>query len=195
MVATELGRLFEVGFNAGVLTYIQQNQDKIEHKFGDLYRQDLRQLCFSQMVEMIWHQEDVTSLRDRETVKKWLTFFVQKGFLAGLNFFQEYVGYLGKNQSSKQKLEILYYQCNFYNENSLQTAPKEDIEIFRTQLSQFGDPTLTIGKYTETGEFLRADTLTLLRYGKKTRILSVDLSVFSIRSIQQMIDADEIRTL
>lgn len=45
----ELGRLFEVGFNIGMLTYIEQYQ--IPHRFGSLYRQELEQISFSEMVE------------------------------------------------------------------------------------------------------------------------------------------------
>ena len=35
-IGDNLGRLFEVGFNIGILSYIQQNN--IYHHFGNLYR-------------------------------------------------------------------------------------------------------------------------------------------------------------
>lgn len=39
-IADDLGRLFEVGFNVGILNYIHQNQ--IQNRFGDLYSQELK---------------------------------------------------------------------------------------------------------------------------------------------------------
>jgi len=195
MIAADLGRVFEVGFNVGILTYIQQNQEKIDYRFVHMYRLDLQKLRFARMVEKIWEEEDVTSVDDRQIAKKWITFFVQRGFLAGLNFFQEYASYLMKNQTGRNKLEILYYQCNFYNENSLGTSPEDETKLFQRFLSQFSDPVLSIDHYAGKGEFLRADTLMLLRCKNDVRILSVDLSVFSIQSIKHMVDADEMTLL
>jgi len=40
---TDVGRLFELGFNTGFLTAIQQRK-AIESHFGDLYQKDLSRL-------------------------------------------------------------------------------------------------------------------------------------------------------
>ena len=50
-IADDLGRLFEVGFNVGILNYINQNQ--IQNRFGDLYSQELKNLRFSKMKQLI----------------------------------------------------------------------------------------------------------------------------------------------
>ena len=44
MIAANFGRLFEVGFNIGILACIQQQ--KVAHNFGDSYRLDLQPLKF-----------------------------------------------------------------------------------------------------------------------------------------------------
>ena len=66
-IAADLGRLFEVGFNVGILAYIDQN--KISQKFGDLYRQDLQQLKLPQMLKRIVSKE-VSSLNS-QVMESW----------------------------------------------------------------------------------------------------------------------------
>lgn len=84
----DLGRLFEVGFNIGMLNYIEHHQ--IKHNFGDLYRQDLQQLNLPQMVRKLAKQEQVISQNNRKIIEKWCLFFLQKSFLSGVNFLREY---------------------------------------------------------------------------------------------------------
>ena len=75
----DLGRLFEVGFNVGILTYINQHQ--ITNRFNNLYRQDLSKLSYSKMLKRLADKEKVVSEHHRHIVEKWCTFFLQKGFL------------------------------------------------------------------------------------------------------------------
>ena len=86
-IAEDLGRLFEVGFNIGVLAYIEEQ--KIQHKFGDLYRQELQQLKLSKIQQRVI--DKVISTVEREMAKTWSVFFIQKGFLSGFNFLREYI--------------------------------------------------------------------------------------------------------
>lgn len=189
----DLGRLFEVGFNAGMLAYIEQNQ--ISHRFGDLYRQDMQRLSFPKMLRRLADKEKVISEQHRQIVEKWSTFFLQKGFLAGLNFLSEYIKSTGWNNRQLKHLEILYYQCCFSDENSIGTYTKGKEQAFKEVLSQFGNVAVDIGKYAKKGEFLNADTLILLQCGKQFRILCVDLSVFSIKSIRDLVDVNSIEVL
>jgi hypothetical protein len=182
-IAEDLGRLFEVGFNIGVLAYIQEQ--KIKHKFGDLYRQELQQLKLSNIQQRFVAK--VISTVEREMAKKWSIFFIQKGFLSGFNFFREYIKSTGWDKPHKlPNVEILYYQCRFNGDNSIGTYDtKDDSQWFREVLSQFDNldniPQY-ITKYKKKGEFLNADTLILLRHRKEYRVICVDLSVFSINS-------------
>ncbi|MEL6166410.1 MAG: helicase, partial [Cyanobacteria bacterium J06628_3] len=117
-IAEELGRLFEVGFNIGILAYIKEKQ--ITNRFGSLYVEELQQLKFPQMLKRIVNE--VISTLEREMVKKWSTFYLQKGFFSGLNFFAEYLQSIGCDKPNKfRKLEILYYQCQFSGDNSIGT--------------------------------------------------------------------------
>lgn len=190
MIAEDLGRLFELGFNVGILSYIQQNQ--LNHRFGDLYQRDLQVLRFPSLHRRIVERAKVISSCDTQIVAKWSIFFLQKGFLSGLNFFREYLESTGWKP---QRLKILYYQCNFCDDNSLGTHPKGEEQTFKDILSQLGDVKVDIGRYKQQGEFLRADTLMLLHNGRQFRILSVDLSVFSIKSAEDIKDLDNVEVL
>ncbi len=204
-ISEELGRLFEVGFNIGILAYIKEKQ--ITNRFGNLYVEELQQLKFPQMLKRIVSQ--VISTLEREMVQKWCTFYLQKGFLSGLNFFAEYLQSIGWDKPRIiSKLEILYYQCQFCGDNSIGTYEgKNKISWFKELLSQLGSfdsdeieriskqyfwQDLDLGK---KGEFVNADTLILLRYRKQVRIICVDLSVFSIKSNQEVRNLDFVEIL
>ncbi len=187
-IAEDLGRLFEVGFNIGILACIKEKQ--IKHKFANLYLQELQQLEFPRMLRKI--TDKIISPLERKMAEKWSVFFLQKGFLSGLNFFREYLESTGWNEPNKlRRLEILYYQSCFCDESSIGTYVKGEKQWFGEVLSQFDqieNIAQYIGRYKEKGEFLRADTLILLRYGRQFRILCVDLSVFSMRTSEDVTD-------
>lgn len=190
-----LGYLFEVGFNIGMLAYIEQNQ--ITHHFGDLYRQDLQELKFSNMMRRLAEQEQVISQNHRKIIEKWCTFFIQKSFLAGLNFFSEYIESTGWKKHKLKHLDILYYQCCFSDNNSLGTYPKAEKQAYKEVLTQLGDlaKNIELDKYSQKGEFLHADTLMLLRCGKDLRMVCIDYSIFSIKSIRDLLDVDSVEVL
>ena len=187
-IAEDLGRLFEVGFNIGILACIKEKQ--IKHNFGNLYLQELQELQFPKMLRKI--TDKIISPLERKMAEKWSTFFLQKGFLSGLNFFREYLQSTGWNETDKLRhLEILYYQSCFCNDNSIGTYDKGERQWCGEVLSQFDqieNIAQHIGRYTQTGEFLKADTLILLRYRRQFRILCVDLSVFSMRTSEDVTD-------
>lgn len=194
-IAEDLGRLFEVGFNIGILTYIQQQQ--IKSNFGNLYLEDLQHLKFQKMLKQIINK--IVSTQERQTVEKWTTFFLMKGFLAGLNFFGEYIQSNGwNNERNLRHLEIVYYQCCFSDENSIGTYPKGEEQWFREVLSQFEQVeniSQYIKRYKEKGEFLNADTLMLLRCRREYRVICVDLSVFSLNSYEDISNLNYIEIL
>lgn len=196
-IAEDLGHLFEIGFNIGILTYLQQQKEQITHHLDNLYQEDLHTLHFPRVAESILKRARIISEWNRHIANQWLMFFLQKGFLAGFNFFREF------HQSlcvKEQNLEIMYYQCSFCGSNSAWTnhkTEKEEWEEILTQLAPYGlDPAaVDMNFYSRQGRFLRADTLMLLRYGKKWRIFCVDLSVFSVKSASDLKDPNNIEML
>ncbi|MEM1172176.1 MAG: ATP-binding protein [Cyanobacteria bacterium P01_H01_bin.35] len=198
-LAENLGRLFEVGFNIGVLADIQHH--KYQNYFGDLYHQDLQKLRLPILVRKIADAEKIFSTVSIENLERWSEYFIQKGFFAGLNFFREYI----KSTNWKlhlRKPEILYYQCSFHGDNAFATNPKDRQEATRKLLSQFLSADVLdsqlnnyVTKYHEKGEFLQADTLILLRYRREIRIICVDLSIFSIKSAEDLLPLDNIEEL
>src|SRR6476661_2725432 len=199
MISEDFGRLFEVGFNIGILAYIQR--ENLSHNFGYSYRLDLQKLKLPKMTAEIVREANLLASLDAEIVEKWSLFFVQKGFLGGLNFFREYVNSTGWNL---QRLKIVYCQFSFSDANSIRTYNKGDKEAFKELLSQLktAKPSLSddeinsyIRRYSKKGEFLQADTLMLLQYGNDFRILCVDLSVFSPTLAPKTEDINEIEVI
>jgi hypothetical protein len=187
-VAADLGRIFEVGFNVGILAYIDQTN--ISHNFGDLYDRDLQQLKLPQMLKRIVSKE-VSSLNS-QVIESWCNFFLLKGFLSGLNLFREYIKSTGWKETN---IDILYCQCNFFGDNSFGTNEKDEVQGFKNILSQFKNVAVDIGRYKEKGEFLRADTLILLQHRTEFRILAVDQSIFSIKLGKDIRNLDEIEEM
>ncbi len=201
MITENIGRLFEIGFNIGILAYIQQQQ--IPHHFGDLYRRDLEQLELPKMLKRLQEDDRLISDLNIQIVEKWSQYLLQKGFLNGLNFFQEYLKATGWSQQRRrptQDLEILYYQCSFCGDNSLGTYTKnqykdqEYIEVL-SQFDELENIDALISQYSGKGEFLQADTLLLLGYKNQYRILCVDLSIFSVKSTADLMPLDDVEVL
>ena len=197
-IAADLGRLFEVGFNLGILAYLEQHN--ISHKFGNSYRHDLQQLQLPKILKRIVASDELISNLNIQIVDRWSQYLLQKGFLGGLNFFQEYLKSMGWSQAGRKNptLEILYYQCSFGEDNSLGTYPKSDRQQFSEWLSQFGELEhldAIFSQYSGKGEFLKADTLMLLRCQNQYRILCVDLSIFSVKSAADLGSLDDVEVL
>lgn len=199
MIGEDFGRLFEVGFNIGILTYI--HKENIAHNFGTSYRLDLQQLSLPKMMAEIIREANLLGSLDAKIVEKWSLFFVQKGFLGGLNFFREYVKSTGW---TLQRLEILYCQCSLSDANSIRTYNKGDKAAFQEILFQLKTAKLGLSdedinsyirRYSKKGEFLQADTLMLLQQGKDFRIVCVDLSVFSPALAAEVANLDEIEVI
>ncbi|MDY7007339.1 MAG: helicase [Cyanobacteriota bacterium] len=195
-IAESLGRLFEVGFNIGVLADIQHQ--KYPNYFGNLYSQDLEKLRLPTLVRKIVDAEKISDTESIKNLERWSQYFIQKGFIAGLNFFREYIKSTGWKLHLR-KPEILYYQCSFDGDNAFGSNHKDRQQATSKLLSQFLSTDVLdsqlnnyVTKYHEKGEFLQADTLILLRYGRKIRIICVDLSIFSIKSMEDLKSLDNI---
>ena len=96
---------------------------------------------------------------------------------------------------ARRKIEILYFQCDFYNENSFNILDEDEIVSYKKVLQSQGFENVDIPPYKEAGEFLKADTLLLARYKDKYRILVVDLSTFTTSAIHSVSDLNNIQEL
>src|SRR5437879_851495 len=86
----DLGRIFEIGFNTGLLAAIAQHP-KVKHHFDDLYIKDLSHLQKQNLLSAIYQRTGVINQVDKEQVQRWVLYFTQKGYLAGVNLFSEYL--------------------------------------------------------------------------------------------------------
>jgi hypothetical protein len=200
-VAEDCGRFFEIGFNIGILTYIRQHEEQFQHHLTDLYLHDLSEMHFPEMAKNSFRRHKFTiDEHKRKIARQWFLFFLQKGFLAGLNFFYEYMQSLRWNAEEEGPVEIAYYQCSFCGENSLYTNAKTDEQEWREILNQFThyqiDPrSIHLDEHQQTGRFLKADTLLLLRLGDAWRILCVDLSIFAVTNDTNLRDPNNAQIL
>ena len=184
------GRLFEISFNLGILSFIQQKE--IKNNFSTIYQKDLEKINLSKIEKKILEDSQVINIKDKQIIKDWILLLLQQGFLSGFNLFREYVDTIVSNEKY-QRLEIIYCQCNFVEDNSFSVVThKSEKENFLILLSQLGNIDIDIDRYTKEGEFLRADTLILIRRRQSYYLLVVDLSIFTVKSFKNLKDLREI---
>ncbi len=170
------GRLFEVGFNCGLLTFLaQQEQAQMltTRQACSIYQSDLARLRFHPMATFAITQAKTIgpSPQLHQVAEQILLHFCFKGYLLGLHFLEEYLHALGGPYTSR-KIHVRYVQCSFREENSLgmiKVNPVADEQALRQCLTQLdpelGSGSLDVKRYSQTGRFLKADCLVLLQWG------------------------------
>ncbi|MEH2460078.1 hypothetical protein [Nostoc sp.] len=186
-----LGRVFEISFNIGILTYFQHS--KLQHFYGDVYLQPLSKLSLHKIQKAI--ANNFIDKSHQEIIGDWVKLFIQKGWTSGYSFVREYIEAAG--WPTKSKIEIIYFQSDFHNENAFGIKDLERYapDCYKEVLESQGFQNVDISRYMDAGEFLRADTLLLLRYLGKYRILVVDLSTFTTSAIHSVTDLNNIQSL
>ncbi len=187
----ELGRVFEIGFNLGILTYFEQKPFK--RSYGEVYQTPLSQLYLYQISQKLANENHYLDQADRNTISTWVKLFLQKGWTSGVSFIREYIEATGWKYA--QEIEILYFQCDFYNDNCFNLLEKSEQDAYRDILESQGFKNVDISRYKQTGEFLKADTLLLTRCFNQYRILVVDLSTFTTSAIYAIQNIKNIDTL
>ncbi len=192
--AEDLGRLFEVGFAAGILAMIERRG--LTHQASG-YQDDLARLTINPMVEEIAQRQGLSSEVDRQILARWATTFVLKGFLAGLNLLGEYLDVITPRGPRAIAPTVTYVQATFSDANSMGVAPKGRARQVAEWLAQMPDVDVdsTIGRYSRRGEFLNADVLLLLDTPGQRHILVIDLSIFFVRAAGDLQDLDQVDLL
>nr|BBH91691.1 hypothetical protein KTC_64420 [Thermosporothrix sp. COM3] len=196
LFGTYLGRVFEVGFNIGLLESLERHE--ITAYYGDTYKQDLQKLYAPRLIQKLQKYADVSDSWSKANIERWGYFILMRGYLSGLTFFTEYL-----QSFQYADYRCVYILCNFYGSNSLGTYTEKDSRSAALELIQQFDRAgyeveLTEGdlrEYQHTGEFLNADTLLLLTNGKKWRMFCVDLSIFTVRTLEDTHDLTDIAFL
>jgi Cdc6-like AAA superfamily ATPase len=198
--ASDLGRLFELGFNAGLLATITQRKN-IQTHFGTLYENDLCQIRFPALAAVMYKRLGLLSPYDRNALEIWLLFFIQKGYLAGMNFLAEYLSKL-EEDSQGERIDLVYLQCSCSGKNSLdlydqneRTHARQMIAQFRSQHASLTWTEQDFQDYSRLGHFLNADTLLLFHIGKSWRMLCIDESVFSLGTSEEAADLTRVEHL
>ncbi len=197
----DLGRLFEVGFNLGIYYYLSSRG--ITCPSLRLHERRLAHHDTHRLVGHFVRRWRSLTPEDDDLLRRTGTLFLWKGFLGGHDLIDQHIGVLEK-QSGGRTVDVPAYICSFVGANALEDdygeggARAQDEEMDRAHLELLlnGDTaaiSAAFDAYRGTGQFLRADTLLHIRTGRGTRkerhhILCVDLSVLSVRSLDQLAD-------
>jgi hypothetical protein len=193
-VGEKLGRIFELGFNVGLLEDLHKR--KLCPQLVAQYRLELTKILFPRLVRRLVESEGIVGSEDSALLEKWVQYYLARGFLAGRNFLTEYLEAIG--WYNLDKVEVLYFQGSFAGDNTLGINPKSQSQFAAEMLAQFELNVQQVDweRYSRKGEFLKADTLLLLSYRKKKfRILALDLSIFTVREMHDLADLQNIEVL
>lgn len=199
MIAEDQGYIFEVGFNIGILTAFEKL--KLGAGWVNFYRGDLQVLKFREILKELIRRSEAVSTLDQQIIDQWSQLVLLRGFLAGFNFFDEYFQSTGWKT---EKTEVLYCQCCFVNSNSLWTKLRDEDEQHTNILGQFCEVVKNLDKdkiltnrfhYTKKGEFLKADSLILLRHKQEYRVIVVDTSIFSLKSAEDITNLELVEVI
>lgn len=194
ILGDKFGFVFELGVNIGILAGIRHlaSHKKIVSKVHSFYNDELKSLKSSDIIfplrKIAIKNEvvDPTLLKKTETFIEYLIFLgVHKGF----NFIVEYCQAMQKQEKKSSDIHLLYYQCD------LQQLLKEEnvrydglIPKLETMFKQFDCQPPNFHKYTQTGQFFKADTIMLFRMHEKYRVVVIDVGLFSVPDITYVPD-------
>lgn len=185
------GHLFELAFNAGILTAIHQSEMKYDHM--NLFVDDLKRINHRTVVNRLVEMKLREGFIDAESQRIWAEWgklLLLRGHLGGLGLWNELMDTFGCSSVSRRDWEVLYMQCCLSDITSMRTLEKSEHERYSQLLSQLGitadKVTPYINKYADTGEFLKADTLILMSKDggikKEYHIVCIDSSAFTVES-------------
>jgi len=185
------GHLFELAFNAGILTAIHQSGMKYTHM--GLFIDDLKRINHRGVINKLVEMKLIEGFIDAESQRIWAAWgklLLLRGHLGGLGLWNELMDTFGYSSASSRKWELLYMQCCLSDVSSMRTLKKSEHQRYSQILSQLDITTdkITpyINKYADTGEFLKADTLMLMsKDGSKNKeyhVVCVDSSAFTVET-------------
>lgn len=199
MIAEDQGYMFEVGFNIGILTAFEKL--KLGAQWVKFYRGDLQALKFRDILKELVQRAKAVSALDEQIIDQWSQLVLLRGFLAGFNFFDEYFQSTGWKT---ENTEVLYCQFCFVNSNSLWTFLRDENEHHNMIIEHFCEVVKNLNKdkilnnrlrYTKKGEFLKADSLILLRHKEEYRVIVVDTSIFSLKSAEDITNLELVEVI
>ena len=199
MIGEDLGRLFEAGFNMGLLHYIARHPQEIVFPHARPYNDRLDHYDTHAVVARFVERQGILDTLNRDLAWRTGTFFLFKGFLTGYHFTAEYIRAV-RGPHTREPVRVLYLQCSFAGENSFDILPQDERGEARAWVGQLNlpvgvSPDALFDRYRTTGEFFKADTLLLVRHRRRHRILALDASVFSVRSMEDARDLTQPETL
>ena len=133
------GHLFELAFNAGILTAIHQSGMKYAH-IG-LFIDDLKRINHRGIVNKLVEMKLIEGFIDAESQRIWAAWgklLLLRGHLGGLGLWKELMDTFGYSPASSRNWELLYMQCCLSDVTSMRTLEKSERERYSQILSQFG---------------------------------------------------------
>ncbi|OON98030.1 MAG: hypothetical protein ATN32_04950 [Candidatus Epulonipiscium fishelsonii] len=178
-----LGFVFELGFNMGILSNMQDNlSDRVKSYLShDSYaKKFLYKKC---------KNYDIDFTKGCE----YIDYFLFKGLLSGSNFFEEWI--LAKTNGRPYKLE--YFQANFLKVFEEQKLKEEQDEYIKNELKLQLNIDITekeLDKYSKKGKFINADSIILISVRNKYHLCVVDNSI-NIMQINDLYNMESLKNI
>lgn len=135
------GHLFELAFNAGILTAIHQTEMKYAHM--GLFIDDLKKLNHRGVVNSLVQMKLKEGFIDAESQRIWATWgklLLLRGHLGGLGLWHELMDAFGYSSNTSRYWELLYVQCCLSDATSMRTLEKNEHERYSQILTREAEP-------------------------------------------------------
>jgi hypothetical protein len=202
ILSDDLGLVFELGVNIGMLAGIRRLTDKKKMlaNVHSLYNDELKNMKLKQVVSRLQEKAKRHGVVDPTLLKKAGTFIEYLIFLGvhkGFNFIMEYCDSM--ESQFRQAPTLLYYQCDlqqlFNTDEHIrfsQLIPKID-KMFKQLDSQI---TPNYQRYQHRGQFLNADIIMLFQLSNSQyRVLVIDVGLFSVANMTDIPDLDDVAVI
>jgi hypothetical protein len=180
----DYGFVYEYGYNIGLFSALVQLQSSKKLKMNSGLQQRLTDWLasperrFSRFIDEFLKKNGMTDEAVFEEIRKNIENIFFFGFLQGQHTMRHYIQSLPLNKLLKT--EVVYFQMNVLDPlnrsvhiEEVKQAVIHDIKQAFGYEMEAGE----IGYYQKKGHFLRADSLVLLRQGKRFYLLIIDTSL------------------
>ncbi len=188
MIGEDIGRLFEAQVNAGILAFIEQHPERVSFAHRGLYDRHRDHYDLHAVLARFIDKQNILDPANRDIARRTAIYYLWKGYVSGYHFLADYLEAIG----GRDPVQVLYYQCSFAGSNSFNVVPGDEEDERGAWLGQLDVPyDASLARYAQAGEFLKADTLMLLK-ARRHHVLALDASVFSVKEATDVRDLSRI---
>lgn len=192
----KLGFVFELGFNIGLLSKIEEYRKEGRAEIGEAFLLFIKNKLMDKdyfrerFYKLFTHQ--IVDVNIKYEIKKNIDYLLYKGIISGKNFFKEFIDVKVKAGKS---FEIFYFQADFNNPLNLEFKGERDIDYYYELISKqfkINIDKQILKEFSHKGEFLKADSLFVIKVRKKYHLCVVDNGI-SLSNISELSNIETIK--